>query len=203
VKLSKEKRDKLVLVGIMTLMVVGLFYTFIIGAQRETLGDLELKASGLRDKVDKAQRLKNLGPRIEQDLADARATLQSKEGGMAPADRNRWFFNIVITYMQEHDVSYETSTPEAIISDTGLFPKFPFQGATYGVKSTGRYHDYGSFVADFENKFPYMRLTQMRLQPALASARSTPGRANAAQTASPEQTGLLTIDTRVMTLVKP
>jgi|GEM_PF-163110 len=206
-KMSKDKRDKVMLVGIMTLMVVGLFYTFVIGAQSAALNDLTVKIDGLKDKVDKAERLKRLGNRIEQDLADARGVLQSKEGGMAPADRNRWFFNTVITFMQQRGVSYETSTPEAIISDVGIFPKFPFQAATFGVKSLGKYQDFGRFVADFENTNQYMRLTHIRLQPAMASSRTSfgprTGPGESRTNSVPEQTGLLTIDTRVMTLVKP
>jgi len=40
------------------------------------------------------------------------------------------------------------------------------------LRGTAYYHDFGRFVADFENAFPYMRIQNIELDPASASAAS-------------------------------
>src|SRR5205085_1398009 len=63
-KLSKEKRDKLVLIGLAAIMTIGLWWTFVIGAQSDKLADYTKKIAVLRNKVDGAEKLSRLGPTI-------------------------------------------------------------------------------------------------------------------------------------------
>jgi len=82
----------------------------------------------------------------------------------------------------------------------GNLPKFPYQAATFGVKLSARYHDFGRFLADFENEFPYLRVKNLEVAP------------EAAKFGVREEAGLdqrlrsqesLLINMRVVTLIKP
>jgi hypothetical protein len=84
-KLSKEKRDKLLMVGVATLMIVALWWNFVIGSQSEKLAGYNRTIAALRDKVDKAERLSRLETVIGQNLQASRKLLDSKQESMAPA----------------------------------------------------------------------------------------------------------------------
>jgi hypothetical protein len=48
-------------------------------------------------------------------------------------------------------------------SEVGIFPKFPYRAAVFNVKGSAYYHDFGKFLADFENAFPYIRVQNIEL----------------------------------------
>ncbi|MEY2409955.1 MAG: hypothetical protein QOF48_2625, partial [Verrucomicrobiota bacterium] len=54
-------------------------------------------------------------------------------------------------------------------SDVGLLAKFPYRAAVFHVRGTAFFHDFGRFVADFENTFPYMRIQNIDLEPSSSS----------------------------------
>ena len=51
-----------------------------------------------------------------------------------------------------------------------MLPKFPYRAAAFNLRGTAFFHDFGAFVADFENTFPYMRIQNIELDPASTSA---------------------------------
>ena len=55
----------------------------------------------------------------------------------------------------------------------GCFPKFPYRAALFNVRGTAYYHDFGKFLADFENAFPYLRIQNIELDPNVSSAANT------------------------------
>ncbi|HVR37084.1 MAG TPA: hypothetical protein VMS21_14675, partial [Methylomirabilota bacterium] len=55
---------------------------------------------------------------------------------------------------------------------------------------TGYYHDFGEFLAEFENRFPYVRLQRIHLEPA------------AVRTANPEDREKLSFRIEFVALVK-
>ena len=49
--------------------------------------------------------------------------------------------------------------------DIGMYGKFPYRAASFILRGTAFYHDFGRFVSDFENTFPYMRIQNIELEP--------------------------------------
>ena len=71
-------------------------------------------------------------------------------------------------------------------------------GRAFNVRGTAYYHDFGRFVADFENTYPYMRIQNIDLEPAGASASTSTGPAGNA-----EDGERLAFKMEVITLVNP
>jgi len=82
-----------------------------------------------------------------------------------------------------------------------VLPKFPFQSATFGVKISGRFHDFGAFLAKFENKFPYMRVQNIELE--LEGAGKGASKESVPQETEASASEPLAITMRIVTLVKP
>ena len=57
----------------------------------------------------------------------------------------------------------DVTQPE--FASVGLIPNFPYQAGLFGVRVSGRYQEIGRFFADLENKYPYMRVQDVRMQP--------------------------------------
>jgi len=54
------------------------------------------------------------------------------------------------------------------IGEFEFYPKLPNKVAGFPIAGTAYYHDFGKFLATFENTFPYMRVQRLVLEPAPA-----------------------------------
>ena len=200
-KLSKEKRDKLLLIAIGTAGILAVLYLFVVSPQQTTLANYAEKTDSAKDRLAKADRWLRMAPNVRSRLEACRKELEAKQEGMAPVDKFKWFYNTMEKFLAQHQVKLIDITREPEVGSAGVLPKFPYQAASFGVKLVGRYHEFGSFLADFENQFPYMRVQNIDLEPEVTSS---PGIRDGlgAELSGPNSTALA-ISMRVVTLVKP
>ena len=164
-RLSKEKRDRLILVIILTIAIsVGLWYG-IITTRQERLAETKASIRAAIDKLEKAKTLVKQAGKSEAQLADAMNKLKVVEDSMASGvDHYTWAIKLLEEARARHDVKIiETTRP--VKGDVGLLAQFPYQALIFTVRGTGHYHDFGKFLADFENSFPYFRVQNISLAP--------------------------------------
>jgi hypothetical protein len=200
-KLSKEKRDKLLLVAIGTGGLLAVLYFLVVSPQQSALQDYADKTEIAKDKLATAERWLRMSATIQSRLEVSRKELADKQESMAPVDKFKWFYNTLDKFLNQRRVKLTDITREPEIADVGVLPKFPYQAAIFGVKLNARFHDFGMFLADFENQFPYMRVQNVEVEPEsalkLAAKDTSP---LDSRTSAPEN---LAITLRVVTLVKP
>jgi hypothetical protein len=84
-------------------------------------------------------------------------------------DMYSWIILTVNTFKENYGVEIPQFSRE-VAAEVGMFAKFPYRAAVFHLRGTARYHEFGRFVADFENAFPYMRIQNIELDPSAASA---------------------------------
>jgi Tfp pilus assembly protein PilO len=206
-KLSKDKRDKLILVCIGVVAVLGLLYTFVLGAQKDKLGTIGGQIAGAQSKLAKAEQLVRAADAIETSLTENRKLVEVRQEKMAPqGDYYNWFLKLVDQFRKDEKLDngfiVDITMPEFI--EAGLLPKFPYKAASFGLRVNGQFHDIGRFVANLENNFPYFRVQNVRLSP-------NPVNINAAAQSQltvlggtlPMPETKLVAELRVVTLIKP
>src|SRR4051794_25256157 len=139
-KLPKEKRDRLILTCLAIAGVLGLLYTFVLGAQKDTLARLELQIAGTQDKLTKAERLAHSAPIVEANLARTKSLLEAEQQNMAPQGQYYyWFLQLLDNYRKKENLEpsfvVDLTQPEFI--EAGLLPKFPYKAASFGVRLNG------------------------------------------------------------------
>jgi Tfp pilus assembly protein PilO len=164
-KLAKEKMQHIVLVGAGTVVVLVLLWMMVLGAQLTALKDRRQKTIDTADEVAKAERLVKSAEVYRQELDAAQAKLDEIENGMAAGDLYLWMDGTIKNFVAGQRVQISSISREEKIP-VGLLPDFPYDAARYIVRGNSHYHDFGLFVAAFENNFPYMRLQNLELQPA-------------------------------------
>jgi hypothetical protein len=142
-----------------------------------------------------------MAPTIDSRLAACRRELEAKQENMAPVDKFKWFYNTLDHFRAQHRVKLIDITREPEIGDIGVLPKFPYQAASFGVKLNARFHDFGAFLADFENAFPDMRVQNLEIEP--ESGMHTLGKEPVVSEHHGRATENLAITMRVVTLIKP
>lgn len=166
-KLSKEKRKQLVFVALGTLGVLAGIWLGLIRAQQRSLGTIALAREDAQRKLQRMETdVRNIG-QLASDLADATNHLAALERGMASGDLYNWVIDAVREFRLK--LPYKVEIPEFSPidgpRDVSLFPSFPYKQASLTVRGSALFHDFGRFLADFENQFPHIRVQNLTLEP--------------------------------------
>jgi hypothetical protein len=191
-KISKDKRDKIILTGFVTVAVSVGIWLLVIKAQAQTVKDVRAEASKSRDQLNRGRATLTTQARVDQEFEEASRKLKQREVAMAaPNDMYSWLIQTLNTFRQGYKVEIPQFGRE-LPTEVGIFPKFPYRAALFHVKGTAYYHDFGKFLADFENAFPYIRVQNIELYPAGETLGGTA-----------ESREKLNFNMELLTLVKP
>ena len=160
----KDKRQKVILVAILTLVALAALWFGLINLQNHGLDELARQVDAAERKLDTARKALAGSKQLEAELSTAAEKLNGIENGMASGDLSTWVYNKV----RQFKLSYRVEIPQfspIVESETTLLPKFPYRQVTMTITGTGYFHDIGRFVADFENQFPYIRILNLELEP--------------------------------------
>lgn len=163
-KISKTKKQQIVLVLLGTAVVVASLWYMVIQNQYTSLESVQKKTLDMKEKVAKAESLLKKAEEIEVDLEEDTKELAALEGGMASGDIYLWIINTINQFNNTRRITFLDFQRE-ILGEVGSLPKFPYKAAIFPVKGVGYYHDIGRFLADFENSFPHVRVQNLELLP--------------------------------------
>lgn len=164
-KLSKEKRDKLLLTIIGVVGVLSVLYFLVITDQKDEIAQLKSKITALTSKRDTAERLSKRMNEVDANYEAQKKILIQKQTEMPrPGQDHAWFLNLMEEQRRKYNLEVEDiKTPDPI--EAGILPKFPFRAVALSVTMIGSYYDFGRFLADFENNYPYMRVQGLKIVP--------------------------------------
>jgi Tfp pilus assembly protein PilO len=165
-RLSKQKRDQLILTFIVILAVlVGLWF-FLIRAQKENLQSLREQTGTKKTKAtEMGGKIKN-SKTIETELHGIVTQLAEKEQDMASGDYYASMVNTIRQFKTRYKLDIPQFSPAASVTDVDLLPKFPYKQIKISISGTGYYEEIGKFIADFENEYAASRVLNLELGPA-------------------------------------
>ncbi|HWX19039.1 MAG TPA: hypothetical protein VN578_03930 [Candidatus Binatia bacterium] len=169
-KLSKEKRQQLVLVVLLTTgALVGLYFG-LVRFQQRSLTELQKRKLAAKQELELVKRTIASADQIEAQVGDASARLAKLEEGMAAGDLYAWAFNTVRQFKHSYKVEIPQLSQVDGPREMTLLPQFPYKQASVTIGGTAFFYDLGKFIADFENQFPYFRVVNLSMEPISALA---------------------------------
>jgi len=209
-KLSREKRNQLIAVASGVLVVCAALWYFVVRSQHETIEQTRTSIDDVGSKIEKAQRLVKRRTMIEAELAELGQQIAESEAQMLPVEHlngKKWMFDKLVNFIKDrYDVTLmDLSNNPLIGKQFLLLPKFePYSAATYKVEIRGFFHEFGRFVADFENSFPYMRILDLEMWPMATPAAAKVATADLSdELLNSEAREQLRISMRIVVLFKP
>ena len=163
--LPKEKKQQLLLVIIGTVgALVGLWFG-LINWQQGRIAKLASQRDAARTKLNGMTETMDHADQIQKDLENETSKLQDAEQQMASGDLYAWIINTVRNFKSGHPAVDIPSFSTIQVGPTSILPKFPYDQVTLTIAGRATYHDLGRFIADFENRFEYIRLQNLVLEP--------------------------------------
>lgn len=167
-KISKQKRNQLILVLFSTVAVLALMWFNLIRPRYAALSQATAVRKAANDKLVGIQTAIKSTNSIAANLVKETQTLSNAESDMASGDLYSWTYNTIRLFKAPYSVNIsDIGHPDVGAMD--LLPDFPFRQVRFTLTGTAYYHDLGKFIADFENKFPHIRIVNLQMQPASAS----------------------------------
>jgi hypothetical protein len=163
-KLSKEKRNQLILVVIVTLGTLSALGFGLIKYQNENIGRLAIRKATAESKLAQMEDAVKNTARIQSDLAEAKQALSQLETDIAPAsDLYSWLISTIRSFKAPYKVEIPQYSQIGATTDMTMLPGFPYKQASMTVAGKAHFHDLGRFLADFENRFPHIRILNLAL----------------------------------------
>lgn len=170
-RLSKEKQQQLVLTALVTLaLLCGLWYG-LIRAQQRSLASVAEQTIKVEKQLAEVKSTIARAEDIEIGLKKGSAQLTEIEESMATGDIYAWLITRVREFKNPYSIDIPQFSQISGPKNMDLLPDFPYKQASLTIAGTGRFHDVGMFISDFENQYPFARLCNVILEPANA----TPG----------------------------
>jgi len=188
-KLSKEKRTQLVLVVVVTVVILAGLGFAPVKSQYQSLRGLARLKRGAQDKLQQIQNTVKRAGQLEQELAQASQVLRAAEADTASGD----LYASVITTLRHFKANYQVEIPQfsplSAEGDVTLLGNFPYKQAVLTVSGIAHFHEFGRFLADFENQFPHVRIVNLTIDP-----NPSP---------NPEQKETISFKMDIVTLIRP
>lgn len=163
--LSKEKRNQLILVVLVFGGLLGCWYAMIYKSQTASLAALRVQRSAAEQKLHQVKMAIDAAGQVESQLTEAKEQLEKIEDGMASGDLYSWAINT----LRQFKAGYKLDIPQYSQIDgpkpVTMLADFPYKQASLTVGGSARFYDFGKFISDFENQYPYMRILNLSLEP--------------------------------------
>jgi len=164
-KLPKEKRDKIILLGFVTAVASGALWFLVISSQRATLRTVRDEVQKAQDQLARGNATLKTRDEVNRQFDEVSRQLAQREAAMAaPNDMYSWLIQTLNGFSAGRRVDIPQFGRE-IPAEVGIFPKFPYRAALFNVRGSAHYHDFGKFLADFENTYPFIRVQNIELSP--------------------------------------
>jgi len=165
-RLSKEKRDQLILVAVAMATVLGLIY---FGLIRPEYNSIAKTKSQSNDAVSKLQTMEDAIKKAgatHDEMIDAADTLSEAEQDVGSGDTFAWTYDLIRAFKSNYKSVEIPNIGQASIGDVDILPDFAYKQIKVTVSGTAYFHDLGKFIADFENTYPHIRIANLNLEPA-------------------------------------
>jgi len=190
-RLSKEKRDRLIVVAAATVVVCFVLWYFFIRLSDKARAGSRAEIATLNENIAQADWcLKRWERAWTNDYTRALADLAASEKDMPPEGKEMSFLSEAIervrTSRTNRSLRFESISPATVVqrveampqfvkflepgstnrlvewkgkgNQVMLLPEFPYRrSASLAYRCQGCYHDFGAFLADLENIYPYMQ----------------------------------------------
>jgi hypothetical protein len=169
-RLSKEKKNQLALVGIVTAIVMAGLWFGLINVQQNKAAKISRDCEAAEQKLTLVRKSIQDSEQLAAQVAEVAAKLGKLEAGMATGDLYSWAINSLRQFKTPYKVEIPQFSQIDGPKDTTMLAGFPYQQATLTIGGTAYFYDFGRFLADFENAFPYIRVQNLQLEPMSAMA---------------------------------
>ena len=149
-----------IIFGALALIIVLGAYSFFY--QRASILGKARELEAIQEKTRMAKRQVDLVAQFREDLAAANEHLETIEEGVAQGDPYRWVIRVLNEFQTKYKIKIGDFGPPRA-EEAVYMPKVPYKAAQFTINGSAFFHNFGEFLADFENSYPLIRIKRIEL----------------------------------------
>lgn len=166
-----NERDKklLFLIVAVTAAVAGLYYWAVIRTELRLLQQAAEEHQNLQRQAQEIRAFAAQWETWQQQLTAVSNALRELERDLPTGDVYRWQLQRFLNPKAPGIIMSDVEPPKAadpLIPGTNS----PYATVTFGLNGRARFHDFGRFLADLENRYLHLRVDSLELQPTMPDA---------------------------------
>ncbi len=168
--LPKDKKTQILLIVACAAALCALLWFVVIQSRRAALTSARDRLAKDTHNLEEAQLWVQRADGIKEEMETGLKRLEEMETLMPQANDDLFARSYALMDKAKagHAVEIrEVTRPERKEGEkkkeVGLFPSFPYDVSVFTVSGVAHYHDFGRFLADFENDHPYCRIQNVTL----------------------------------------
>lgn len=166
-----NERDKklLFLIVAVTAAVAGLYYWAVIRTELRLLQQAAEEHQNLQRQAQEIRAFAAQWETWQQQLTAISNALHELERDLPTGDIYRWQLQRFLNPKAPGIIMSDVEPPKAadpLIPGTNT----PYATVTFGLNGRARFHDFGRFLADLENRYLHLRVDSLELQPTMPDA---------------------------------
>ncbi|MCX8156336.1 MAG: hypothetical protein N3J91_07815 [Verrucomicrobiae bacterium] len=165
---DRDKQLLLMIVGI-SAAVVGAYYWLVIRTEQHLLAQAREQRSHWLEQAEETRKLAAQWDQLQAQLLAASNALRELERELPTGDVYRWQLQRFLNPRAPGILVSDVEPPKAadpLIPGTNT----PYATVSFGLNGRARFHDFGRFLADLENRYLHMRVEALELQPSMPDA---------------------------------
>lgn len=166
--LSKHKQIALLKLGAITVAVLFALWFFLIQSAQTGLNQKTVASNNLAKRIAAKKQVVQRAEQTKAELKVSSQDLQAIEAQMVKGDIYLWIEKTLREFEIQDLVEFTKYDPPQIV-DPEAQHKLPYKIASFAVTGSARYHDLGTFLANFENSYPHIRIRRLEMEPASVS----------------------------------
>lgn len=165
-KLSKDKRNQLVLTVILTLAAGAVIWQLLIQSTRNAIDRHGVLSKEAKEKLVNAQGYVSKAAALQAEATALSNSLSRLEASMADnRDPYLWARDLINDSKEAFPELRVTVDAPSKAQDVEMIGDFPYQAITFKVAGEGFFEQIGAFIAAFENSNPMFRTQNLELAP--------------------------------------
>jgi hypothetical protein len=170
--MSEREKKLLLMIVLITAAVAGGYYWLVIRTEMRLLTEAREQRQQWKTEAQEISALASQWEALQQQLLVTSNALRELERELPTGNIYRWqlqrFLNPKAPGILISDVD-PPKTAEPLIPGTNA----PYATVSFGLNGRARFHDFGRFLADLENRYLHLRVDTLELQPAMPDAIQT------------------------------
>lgn len=163
--LTREKQVALLKLAAITVVVLFGFWFFLIRSAQNR-ADQKAKASeAIGQKIAARKQTIARADQTKAEIKEKIRQLREIENSMVTGDVYLWIEKTLRDFEIPNQIEFTKYDPPQII-ESELPLKLPYKVASFAVSGLAAYHDLGTFLANFENSYPHIRIRRLEMEPA-------------------------------------
>jgi Tfp pilus assembly protein PilO len=162
--LSKQKQVALLKLGVVTVLVLVALWFFLVHSAQTRLGEKANAANNLVKTIAAKKQVVERAGQTKAQIKESSQKLREIEDQMVAGDIYLWIEKTLRDFEIPDQIEFTKYDPPQII-EPEVPLKLPYKLASFTVSGSATYHDLGTFLANFENSYPHIRIRRLEMEP--------------------------------------